>query len=59
MKDDFQPRYSMDKSATTFRVEIYKDKAFAGMILVRFGDAPPASALPLTATGGPESELGF
>ena len=29
------------------------------MILVRFGDAPPASALPLTATGGPESELGF
>ena len=59
VKNDFLPRYSMDKSATTFRVEIYKDKAFAGMILVRFGDGPPSSGDPLTATKGPESELGF
>lgn len=59
VKEDFLPRYSVDKGATTFRVEIYKGKAFAGMILVRFGDGPPASGDPLTATVGPESDLGF
>lgn len=59
---DFMPQYSVDKAATTYRVEVYKGKAFAGMILVRFGPTgPPATAdgAPLTAINGPESEFGF
>ncbi len=56
---DFMPRYSVDKNATTYRVEFYKDKAFAGMILVRFGPDPAPPAEPLTATKGPESSFGF
>lgn len=45
-------RYSVDMDATTFRVELYKGKKFAGMILVRFAgpapgtDAGDASAVP-------------
>ena len=58
-RKDFQPRFSVDKSATTYRVEVYKGKAFAGMLLVRFGQAEPGSKEPLTATKGPESALGF
>ncbi|MDL2210067.1 deacylase [Desulfovibrio sp. OttesenSCG-928-O18] len=58
-KKDFLPRYSVDKSATTYRVEIYKGKAFAGMILVRFGKALPASRETMTAVNGPESDFGF
>lgn len=56
---DFQPRFSVDKNATTYRVEVYKGKAFAGMVLVRFGRADPGVQEPLTATKGPESALGF
>ncbi|CAK7019885.1 MAG: hypothetical protein DELT_02373 [Desulfovibrio sp.] len=58
-KKDFLPRYSVDKDATTFRVEIYKGKSFAGMILVRFGKALPASRETMTAVKGPESDYGF
>lgn len=58
-KKDFIPRYSVDKNATTYRVEIYKGKAFAGMILVRFGKAASPSRETMTATAGPESSLGF
>ncbi|SBW03079.1 Purine nucleoside phosphorylase [uncultured delta proteobacterium] len=58
-KKDFLPRYSVDKDATTYRVEIYKGKAFAGMILVRFGKTAPASRDTMTATKGPESDFGF
>ena len=29
-------RYSIDKQGTIFRVELYKDKKFSGMVLVRF-----------------------
>ena len=58
-RKDFQPRFSVDKNATTYRVEVYKNKAFAGMLLVRFGQPQPASKEPLTATTGPESALGF
>lgn len=60
-RKDFIPRFSLDKGATTYRVEIYKNKAFAGMVLVRFGDEGmrPHDAVPLTATAGPETELGF
>lgn len=58
-KKDFIPRFSVDKSATTYRVEVYKDKAFAGMFLVRFGAKVPMGKDTLTATPGEESELGF
>ena len=58
-KKDFISRYSVDKDATMFRVEIYKGKSFAGMLLVRFGQAVPAARETMTATKGPESALGF
>ncbi len=38
-KNDFIPRFSVDKSGKTYRVELYKGNAFAGMILVRFDAA--------------------
>lgn len=59
LRKDFQPRFSVDKSATTFRVEVYKGKAFAGMLLVRFGETSPTTGESLTASPGPESALGF
>ena len=58
-KKDFIPRYSVDKNATTYRVEVYKGKAFAGMILVKFGKTLPASRDTMTAIKGPESDFGF
>ncbi len=59
-KKDFTPRFSVDKSGTTYRVELYKGKAFAGMFLVRFGSPRPVSGKEtLTATSGSESEFGF
>lgn len=58
-KDDFMPRFSIDKGATTYRVEIYKGKAFAGMVLVKFGTVSPASRDTMTAVHGPESDFGF
>lgn len=57
---DFLPQYSLDKDGSTYRVEVYKGEAFAGMVLVRFGDAPHVGqGGALTATSGPESALGF
>ena len=67
-KKDFMPSFSLDKSATLFRVEVYRlgdshakkqqDKeVFAGMILVRFGTAPDSAAL-LPDRGGSENRLG-
>lgn len=66
-KKDFIPSFSLDKSATLFRVEVYrtgddrpeaKDKeVFAGMILVRFGKAPETASL-LPDKSGRESRLG-
>lgn len=58
-KKDFIPRFSVDKDGTTYRVEIYKDKAFAGMFLVRFGAKAAVGKDTLTATSGEESEFGF
>ena len=58
-KKDFLPQYSVDKGATTYRVELYKGKAFAGMVLVQFGKAVPASRETMTAVKGPESDFGF
>ena len=59
-KQHFLPAYSVDKSATIFRVEAYKGKQFAGMFLVRFGQPSLAfKESPLPATKGPESDKGL
>ena len=60
-KKDFLPRFSVDKDATLYRVEVYKGKAFSGMVLVSFADEDGAAHddPPLTAVSGPESTLGY
>ncbi len=50
VRKDFIPAYSVDKDATIFRVEIYKGKAFAGMILARFSQDPAQASSPLAAS---------
>ena len=57
-RTDFQDRYSIDKSGTTYRVEVYKGKAFSGMFLVRFGNVA-AEGQTMTATQGIETRFGF
>ncbi|MBG0776722.1 MAG: deacylase [Desulfovibrionaceae bacterium] len=42
--DDFLPDYSVDKKARIFRVEIYKLRKFAGMVLVDFDGKPKYEA---------------
>lgn len=42
-KKDILKRFSVDRSGKLFRVEVYKDKDFCGMILVRFADMPVAA----------------
>lgn len=37
-KNKFLKQYSIDKKGMIFRVEVYQDKKFSGMILVDFGD---------------------
>jgi len=58
---DFMPRFSLDKDGTTYRVEVYKDDAFAGMVLVRFDKEGifANNAVPLTATSKPENAFGL
>lgn len=59
---NFQPRYSIDRAGTIFRVEVYKGDLFAGMFLLRFkNNMKTASKNPplLPAVNGPESHLGF
>lgn len=58
IKTNFLPQYSVDKSATIYRVEAYKGKQFAGMFLVKFGQSPMAQGKTLPDTKGPESDLG-
>ncbi len=36
-------RFSVDNAGTTFRIEVYKDDKFTGMVLVRFVDNAGAS----------------
>jgi hypothetical protein len=57
-RQDFMPRFSVDKEASLYRVEVYRGKAFAGMFLVNFGRAPDPRRGPMTAVSGPESALG-
>ena len=57
---DFQPRFSVDRGGRLFRVEVYKDKRFSGMFLLRFGGGnATAVRAPLPDRPGPESSLGF
>ena len=58
---DFMPRFSVDRAGTIFRLEVYKEDAFCGMVLVQFGQTGTvtASDKPLTAIEGRESSLGF
>lgn len=66
-KKDFIPAFSLDKSGTLFRVEVYRTRderpeakgkdVFAGMILMRFGKAPETASL-LPDKSGRENRLG-
>lgn len=59
-RKDFIQRYSLDKSGTTYRIEAYRGERFAGMVLVRFGDAPRTRmGTLLPAIAGRESLLGM
>ena len=67
-RKDFMPRFSVDRQARIFRVEVYRGQLFSGMFLVCFDDGdrkrPGGShtvrnAAPLPAVPGPESALGF
>ncbi len=42
-KNSFIKKFSVDNSGSIYRVEIYKDKSFCGMFLVRFSDAKNTS----------------
>ena len=37
-QEDIMKRFSVDKSGNIFRVEVYKDDKFSGMVLVNFSD---------------------
>jgi hypothetical protein len=37
-QEDVMKRFSVDKSGSIFRVEVYKDDKFSGMVLVNFSD---------------------
>ena len=59
IKKHFRPEYSVDVGMSTFRVEAYQDKDFAGMFLVRFGNSKDGSSRKaMPGRPGPESELG-
>lgn len=61
-KKDFKPRFSLDKEGNLFRVEVYRDKSFAGMFLIRFakgGAVAEKKESRLPGARGRESELGF
>lgn len=50
-RSDFADHFSLDKSGNIYRVELYKDESFCGMLLVNFGpeQTPAFSQTPLTA----------
>lgn len=44
-RHEIQPAYSVDKAGSMYRVEVYRDDKFCGMVLVAFQqDAPPKVA---------------
>lgn len=61
-RKDFEPRFSVDKAGSIFRVEVYKGKSLAGIFLLRFKNPAPQVATKngnLPAVPGPESGLGY
>lgn len=54
-KHQFIPRYSVDREASTYRVEVYRDNKFCGMVLVNFGTAAMSSLKQSTTAPGAES----
>ncbi len=59
-RKDFLEKYSLDTTGNSYRVEVYKDKKFAGMFVVNYGPASMRTVFtPLPAIRGVESELGF
>jgi hypothetical protein len=38
--EDIEKRFSLDKDGMLFRVEVYRQERFSGMVLVQFGDLP-------------------
>ena len=43
--DNITKRFSLDREGSIYRVEIYKDKKFSGMVLVKFGANDTATKL--------------
>ncbi len=39
-KEKIRQRFSLDRAGNLYRVEIYRDKYFSGMVLVHFGSVP-------------------
>ncbi|MGD8687962.1 MAG: M99 family metallo-carboxypeptidase C-terminal domain-containing protein, partial [Syntrophobacterales bacterium] len=37
-KDDIKKRFSVDKKGRIYRIEVYREKKFSGMVLVSFSD---------------------
>lgn len=58
-RSDFQDYYSVDPEGYVFRVEVYKDKAFSGMFLVRYAGASKKPAVVLPAVAGRETRFGM
>lgn len=56
---DFKKNYSLDRDSRTYRIETYRDKRFAGMILVRFGGYASQNKNVLPAVAKRESALGM
>jgi hypothetical protein len=57
-REHFQNRFSLDRAGQVYRVEIYKDHAFCGMVLINFGreNSPMLSNNPLTARAESSSD---
>lgn len=54
-REDIEARFSVDRSATTFRVELYRGDRFTGMVLVRFpGRRHGASLAPVGGVAAAE-----
>lgn len=49
-KDKIAKRFSVDKEGNIYRVEVYKDKKFSGMVLVKFGESQVAEKLSAQAS---------
>ncbi len=41
-RDDFMERFSVDRAGQVFRIEVYRDDQFSGMVLVDFSNRPAA-----------------